>query len=298
MNNRIGFVMVGVLITSLPALAAAEPPNLSQCAEAFEKAQALNKQGKPTPALDQLLICAQPSCPAFLTKECTANYDRIKSSLPTVTLIARRSEAEPLVDVKVSVDGNVLQTRIDGLAVALDPGLHEFVFEHEGDPPVTVRALLAEGERNKPIIAIFPTPPAPQQAPQEARGPAPAPQKATTGGSSSFHVPAATYAFGALGVAGVGLGVTFRVLGAADYNSLADTCGRRCANRDVDQAKQKYLVSNISLGLGAAALVTSGLFLYFSQSHDAHSASNPEGLRVGAGLVQVSAPGALVSGTF
>jgi hypothetical protein len=297
MYKRISFVLVSALITCSRASLATETPNLAQCAEAFEKAQALNKQGKSTLALEQLLTCAQPSCPTFITKECTANYDRITASLPTVTLIARRSEAEPLVDVKVSVDGNVLQTRIDGLAIALDPGLHEFLFEREGDPPVTVRVLLAEGDRNKPVIAEFgPSAPPPAARTQPAARPAlTAPKPAR---DDSFRVPTATYVLGAVGLVGVGVGLTFRALGASDYNSLADSCGRRCADSDVDNAKQKYLVSNVSLGVGAAALVAGGLVLYFGQPRQSDSAANPRKLTAGAGLLQGSIPGAVVSGNF
>jgi hypothetical protein len=276
--------------------AAEEPPNLPQCAEAFEKAQLLSKQGKLTPALEQLLLCAQASCPAFLAKECTANYDRIKASLPTVTLIARRSEAEPLVDVKVSVDGKPLVTRIDGLSVPVDPGVHEFVFELEGEAPVTVKVLLAEGEKNKPVVAEFRPPPPP--APVAAEPAPPPPRPAPAAEKPGFRVPAAAYVLGGIGIAGLGVGVAFRALGAEDYNTLAESCGHNCAQPDVDAAKRKYLISHVGLGVGAAALVATGVVLYLGQG----SATEPErsafGFRAGPALLHGEAPGAVVSGSF
>jgi hypothetical protein len=290
--------MLACALLPYPRVAAAEdPPNLPQCAEAFEKAQMLSKQGKLTPALEQLLICAQSSCPPFLAKECTANYDRIKTSLPTVTLIARRSEAEPLVDVKVSVDGKPLVSRIDGLSVPVDPGVHEFVFEHEGDAPVSVRVLLAEGEKNKPVVAEFYVPPPAAPVTKEPAAP-PKPVAAPPQERQGFRIPAAAYVLGGVGLAGVGVGITFRVLGAADYNELAETCGHRCADADVDAAKRKYLISHIGLGVGAAALVATGVVIYFGQDRASEPTRTATGFRAVPVLLDGNTPGAIVSGDF
>lgn len=256
----------------------------------------LSKQGKLTPALEQLLVCAQASCPPFLAKECTANYDRIKTSVPTVTLIARRSETEPLVDVKVSVDGKPLVTRIDGLSVPVDPGVHEFVFEHEGDAPVSVRVLLAEGEKNKPVVAEFRVAPPP---PPAAKEPAPlAPTRPPAPEPAGFRVPAAAYVLGGVGIVGLGVGITFRALGAEDYNTLAESCGHRCEQSEVDAAKRKYLISHIGLGVGAAALVASGLVIYFGQERASEPVSSATAFRAGPVLLEGNTPGALVSGSF
>lgn len=292
LKQSVCLVLTCGLLAHTSRAGAADPPTLTQCAEAFENAQTLSKKGQSMAALDQLVVCAQPNCPAFLTRECTATYERLKLALPTITLLARRGEMEPLVDVSVSVDGKPLTDRINGLGIPLDPGLHEFRFEHAGDKAVTVNVLLSEGEKNKPVVAEFPVPTPPPPPPR------PAPVKKRTA-PQSFRVPVPTYLLGGVALIGVGAGIGFRASGAADYNSLADSCGHACAHSDVDAAKQKYLLSHVSFGIGATALVAAGLFLYFGQPKDSSmSQGSVRPLAAGAMLLSGDTPGAALSGSF
>jgi hypothetical protein len=251
-------MMVAVSLAALiaPRVARAEPPTSEACVEAFQESQRLSKSGKLLAALDQLIICAQPSCPQFLTRECTTTFERIKSSLPTVTFVARNSAGEPLVDVVVTMDGKKLADKIEGLAVPVDPGLHEFTFQRGEEKAVTVSTLVSEGERNKQVVAEFAAP-EPQPAPVPAKAaatppPAPEPKKG---------IPTATYVLGGVGIAALATGITFRLLGSSDYNELVADCGRSCEQSDVDRVKTKYTISSIGLGVGAGALVAAGVVL-------------------------------------
>lgn len=246
------FSYVGVANADDSASAAA------QCAEAFESSQRLSQAGKLKGALEQLIVCAQPTCPAFLTRECASTFERIRLSLPTVTLVATDAAGAPLADVVVTIDGEPVTDAIAGLAIPVDPGLHQFVFERPGDPPVTINLLISEGEKNKRVVAVLGPPAAPA-----APAPTPPPPVASSppAQETSFRIPTATYVFGGVGVAALGVGGAFRIIGAAEYNELAEDCKTRCTDAQVDRVKTRYLISNVGLGVGAAALVTAGVFL-------------------------------------
>jgi hypothetical protein len=199
-----------------------------------------------------------------LTRECTADYQRIQLSMPTVTLAATDAQGAPLVNVTVTIDGKRVTDRIEGLATPIDPGVHQFVFEHSDHPPVTVSALISEGEKNKRVVAEFGPPPA--QAEVTATAAPPPVDSAPPARRASSGVPIATYVFGGIGVAMIGTGVAFRMIGAADYDALAEDCKTACSPAQVDPVETKYTISNISFGVGAAALVTAGVLFFIDRS--------------------------------
>ena len=298
MRNRpmIGAALLSAVFSYVGAANADEAaPAAAQCAEAFESSQRLSQAGKLQGALEQLIVCAQPTCPAFLTRECATTFERIRLSLPTVTLVATDAQGSPLPDVVVSIDGNRVTDRIAGLAVPVDPGLHEFVFERPGDPPVTINLLISEGEKNKRVVAVL-GPPAPAPAsvavPPPVDSAPPPPRKANSG------VPMATYVFGGIGVAALGVGGAFRVIGAADYNALAEDCETRCTDAQVDPVKTKYTISNIGLGVGAAALVTAGVFWFIDGNSG--TSERASALRFQAGPMYLEGGGAagVITGAF
>jgi hypothetical protein len=281
------------------ANAANEAPSSEQCAEAFDASQRLSQSGKLQGALEQLIICAQPSCPAFLTRECTAEYERIQVSMPTVTLAATDEQGSPIVDVSVTVDGKRITDRIGGLATPVDPGFHEFVFERAGHPPVKVSVLISEGEKNKRVVAEFRPPTAPADVapspPVASSAPALPPPPSS---STRRSVPIATYVLGGVGIAAIGTGVAFRLIGASDYDALEKDCKSACNPDDVDPVRTKYTISKVSMGVGAAALVGAGVvFLIDRGSRSSETAKRP---RLQALPVYLEGGGAagMLEGTF
>ena len=222
------------------------------CGASFETAQRLQTQGKLVDAQTKLIECSQARCPAFLVRECVALYDRLSTSIPTITLVARDETGAPLTDVSVSMDGKVVAEQIGGRAFAVDPGMHEFTFTRQGKV-VNVRALLSEGEKNKPIVAEFvlneakaaappPTDPGAAPAPKEKRG-----------------IPTATVILGSIGIAGIATGIAYRLVAADSYNELLDTCSPNCSSGKVASVRTEYVVSAVGFGVGGAALVGAGL---------------------------------------
>ena len=296
MLNRatIGAALLTAALCYVQPASAADDAAHAKCADAFDASQRLSQGGKLQEALEKLLVCAQPTCPAFLSHECTDDYERIKLNLPTVTLVANDAHGAPLAEVVVSVDGKRVADHIAGLAMPIDPGLHDFVFEHTGDAPVTLKVFIAEGEKNRRVFAEFgvtqPSSPPPATAP-------PAPDSKPLAPTTHSGVPLATYVLGGIGVAALGTGVVFRLIGAAEYNSLAEDCRTTCTDAQVDPVKTKYTISNISLGVGAGALVVGGVYYFIDRGRASkHASAN----RLQARPVYLSGGGAagVIEGKF
>jgi len=230
------------------------------CESAFERAQHERNAGRYVAALSSAVNCTNPVCGDALFNECGRVYAELQSAIPTVVLGARDATGD-LYDVQVSVDGQVLLERLDGRPVPLDPGPHKFTFHAAGHAPVERDATVRAGEKYRQIAAIF-GPAEPQLAPP---GMAVGAQSAPT---PSRQIPVASYVLGGVGLIGIGGFVAFRVIGARDYDTLQQGCAPTCPSSDIDQVKQKYTLSYVSLGVGAAALA-SAVVVYFAQGDSA-----------------------------
>jgi hypothetical protein len=239
---------------SLPCFAqtAEGSAGTDKCSAAFESAQRLQTQGKLRESQAKLIECSQSTCPTFLVRECVSLYDRVTSSIPTITLVARDEAGNPLTDVVVGVDGATLAENIDGRAFSLDPGVHEFQFTYQGKV-VNVRQLLSEGEKNKPVVAEFVL----QASPPGTATPPDAGTKPE--GSKGGGIPTATYILGGVGIAALGGGLAMRLVAAGNYNELLDTCNPNCSSGKVASVRTQYVISTVGFGVGAAALVGAGV---------------------------------------
>jgi hypothetical protein len=84
------------------------------CVSAYERGQELEHSVNLRLARDVLLTCARSVCGSFIQRECSTRYNELESEIPTVILVARDDDAEPLVDVQVTVDGLLLTAKLDG----------------------------------------------------------------------------------------------------------------------------------------------------------------------------------------
>jgi prolyl-tRNA editing enzyme YbaK/EbsC (Cys-tRNA(Pro) deacylase) len=230
----------------------------------------LRKEGKLKSAAEALISCSQPVCPAFIAKECTNLYTETQASLPSVTVRATDGEGQILTSVDVYLDGELVTKTLDGRALTLDPGVHEFRFETEGKPSLTSKVLVAEGEKNKVVAADFP---APQKADVAKPGTAPL-DTAPPAPREKAGPPIAAYVVGGIGVAAVGAGVVLRLIADKDYDDYEKSCSPNCSQSKVDSLDLKYNLSYVALGVGGAALVTSGvLFLVHGSANKAEPAT-------------------------
>jgi hypothetical protein len=134
------------------AVASPSPPasgdvTKDQCVDANTKAQSLRRSSKLVATRAQLAICADPHCPAVVRDDCTQRLDDLERVQPTIVFDAKDGAGNDLSEVRVSMDGKPLVGRLDGTAVAVDPGPHAFTFEVSGQPSVTKGFVLKEGEK-------------------------------------------------------------------------------------------------------------------------------------------------------
>ena len=212
-----------------------------QCAAAADQAQQLRDDGKYRRAREQMLICARDACPGPIKSDCGKWLDDLDRDAPTV-VIGAKSGTQDVTDVKVSIDHVVVTEKLDGKPMMVDSGEHTFKFEYQGQIKEE-RVLLRATEKARLVTMIFgpATPPKP---------PPPPPKPPATTEEPSL-VPAIV--IGGIGVLAIG---SFALFGIQGKNKVADLqkCSPRCAESDVDKARTKLIIADISLGVGVVAL--------------------------------------------
>jgi hypothetical protein len=245
-----GFTKLAKLAT-LAALAAgtmvlgegvARADDREQCASAADQAQQLRDEGKYRRAREQLIVCARDVCPAPIKRDCLEWLSQVESTAPTVVFGAKEGTKD-LSDVKVYVDGAAVTERLDGKPVQMDLGKHTVKFEYQGQTKEE-EVIIGAGQKNRNVTVTF----AGAGATPGPVGPV-APSPSAGGGSL---VPAIIV--GGVGVLALGSFAIFGLGGKSDVSDLEKNCKPHCAQSDVDAAKQKLLIADISLGIGIVAL--------------------------------------------
>jgi hypothetical protein len=235
--------------------ASARDDEKQACARASEEAQQLRSEGRPKEARDRLLVCARDTCPGIVRKDCTLWLAEVTAALPSVVVAAKDAQGQDVVTVKVTLDGEPFTDKVDGKAIAVNPGVHTFHFEMDGAPPVDDKVVVREGEKNRELLVTFKTPTAalpPKPAPPPVEPPPPPP-------AASHAPPALTYVFGGLAVVAAGGYAYFGIKGKSDVDNLRATCAPDCTASQKNNASTELLVANVSFGVGVAALVTAAI---------------------------------------
>jgi hypothetical protein len=288
-----GLASVG-LVTGALALASPEALAITkdQCVDANTRAQSLRREGKLVAAREQLRLCIDSQCPGIVRDDCSQRLDELERAQPTIVLDAKSVAGDDISFVHVAVDGAPLTDLLDGRALAVDPGQHVFRFEVPGHAPTEYRFVLKEGEkdRRERIVlsgAAEPVPPGAGSAAEPPRG-------------QSQRV--AAIAFGAAGLAGLGVGAVFGVLTIRDWsNSQSESeCASptQCPNHpaavaDHDRAETAGTISTVAFIAGGALLAT-GLVTWLtspSSGLEPAHASARLSPAVGPGLAGVSVTG-------
>ena len=249
-----------MLLASLAILTADRPASADDkaaCLDAADQGQQLRSAHKLIEARDRFRVCAAAGCPAVVQSDCAAWLDAVEKDLPTVVLIAKNVAGGTMVDVRVSVDGKPLQSRLEGEAVPLNPGSHTFHFEAASGVTHDEQAVVPEGGKNQLVTVVMG---APQGAPSAEHGTAPAttgPQSvaASDPGGSSSSLRTWGWIVGGTGVAGLAVGTIFGLVAMGDKN------GANCVNDVCNQGttgpiKSNALISDV--GWIAGGLLTAG----------------------------------------
>jgi len=124
------------------------------CVTAFKKAREHEQGGKLQEAKELLMSCAQAPCGGFLRQQCSSKYNQLESDTPSVVLIVTDAAGAPRADVQVRMDGDVFAPQLDGRALTVDPGMHEFSFSADGVVFATQKVMIVQGQRNRFITAV------------------------------------------------------------------------------------------------------------------------------------------------
>jgi len=265
-SDRRTSLLLAVTSSMVVASALLSPParaDVAACIASSEQALTLRKQGKLHDAVQQLSQCADPSCPAEVSSDCTQRIGAITAAMPTLILAAKDGAGNDLVDVKVSMDGAPLATKLDGRPLSIDPGEHAFHFEVTGQPPLDKQLVLREGEkeRRESVVLGPAAPPPPVTPPPPAAGP-------------SWWTTQRTLAVigGGVGVVGLGLGAVFGGLAMSDQSQEKNNCSAGgCTNRP--QAQADYSTGSDNATASTVAFIAGGAFLaagavLFFTAHD------------------------------
>jgi len=202
----------------------------SACLADHERSQLRTNAGQLRGARETLRSCSRPSCPEFVRADCVRWLEGIDNRLPSVVLVVRSPEGDA-VDVRVSVDGELITGRLDGKPIEIDPGVHQFHFELPARAPVDQQLLVVEGEKNRRIEVVFPT----ERPTLPAQG----------------RVAVVVLSSGA--VLALGSFAYFGIAGIQQRRSLVSSCAPFCDQADVSAARTKLLVADISLGVALAS---------------------------------------------
>ena len=252
-----------------------------QCIDANTRAQHLRTDGKLAESRELLRRCSDPACPAIIRSDCTKRIDELQTVQPTIAFDVKDAAGAPVTAVKVTVDGKVLAEKLDGTALPVDPGQHDFTFEAQGKPAVTRTLVVIEGVKARREIVVLgsaaSTPPA-------AAPPAPAaplvtekdpfaheaPAVATDGGAGMGTQKVLGLVAGGVGVAGVALGSVFGFMTISAKNKQVQDCGGPCSPADHAQGATDHsnaltdgTISTVAFVAGGALLV-GGAVLFFT----------------------------------
>ena len=318
-------------LAASPALAQiAHPRDEEACVAALKDAKAKEAEGALQGARVLLRQCAQSPCSTFVRQQCANRNTKLELDTPTVVLLVTDAAGGSRTDVQVKVDGEPFASTLDGRALPIDPGMHDFSFIADGHVFATQRILIVQGQRNRFITAaigkgnrgaVAADESARQTEEQAAKLPAsrsraktgeaatddkkPAveAEESATAESTSAEETAAPkkrrilpLVLTGVGVASLGAGAVLTLWGRKDNNNLT-ACSPNCADSTLSHIKRVYQAADIAIGVGVAALAAAYWSYAFSQGSPAESKASETALRLDVAPT-TSGGFAAVSGRF
>jgi hypothetical protein len=220
--------------------------------------------------------------------------DEVNAQVPTIIFAAKDPTGADLSAVKVTMDGEVITERLEGMALSIDPGEHTFLFETAGQPPLIAKYLIQQAQKDRREPLTFGTPtttPAEGPFTRKPNGsqllyspPPPAEMGDGLGTQKILGIVA-----GGAGVVGLGLGAVFGVMAISEKNDAQSACpGNPCRTQDGvnkwSTASSTGNISTIGFVVGGVGLAGAAV-LWFTAPHSTSGATAHVGF--GPGLLQV-----------
>jgi hypothetical protein len=279
---------MAVLVAAAPLVPATAVADMTkaQCVDANTAAQDLRREGKLTAAREQLLKCADPSCPGIVRDDCAKRLDELNMAQPTIAFEVKDASGADVFAVSVTLDGRPWAGSLEGKALPADPGKHVFVFTTAGHVPVARTVVLTEGEkgRRERIVLEGPgaapaAPGVPLAVPNAATASTPGAAPVGSAGTDAAPSPARGLGaqkvlglvVGGVGAAGLGLGAIFGTMTLSAWSNAKSACGgnpsacthvasgesyRSQAEGDATVSTVGFIAGGVLLAVGAAIFVT------------------------------------------
>jgi hypothetical protein len=252
-------LLLGILLPTLLITTSAIADDRAACLTAATKGQRFKDTHKLVEAREQLRVCAAAQCPAVVQTDCAAWLAEVEKALPGVVITAKNGSGVDLVEVKVSVDGTPLLTKLDGTSTSMNPGPHQFHFEAADGTLLDQQVVVREGEKNQTVAVVLGAPP-----PAAVKVSPPGVETPIAPATTSSTWKTAGWILGGVGVAGLGVGTIFGIIATGDKSSAHCDSNNVCDPGTVSGIKSAALISDIGwisggvLLAGGAALVLWG----------------------------------------
>ncbi len=279
---------IGLVVTALATSWLARPAwadDKAACLDANGQAQTLRDARRLVDAREQLRICARAECPRVVRSDCVTWLAEVEKALPTVVLSAKDATGKDVREATVTVDGKALATRLDGQALAVDPGPHTFRFERADGAAATQQVVIRDGEKARAVSVVLaagaPVAPVPvpvPASPEPVPMPTPAPQDAGSRPSSSLRLVG--WIVGGAGVVAVGVGGGIALAAKSKDQTAAGEPGL-ARQTDSQAAVQQGNVATLVMGLGAAAVATGVVLWIVSPGSSTRVGTNGHELLLG-----------------
>ncbi|HMJ11715.1 MAG TPA: hypothetical protein VK524_09905 [Polyangiaceae bacterium] len=251
------YSVCAVLVATTLANAQARADELAEkqaCVAAADQGQVLRDEGKFRPAREAFMRCASKTCPELVSADCSTWLVDLERRAPTVIVSAKDHQSNDLTRVQVTIDGEPLAERLDGKPLLVDIGEHAFRYQAAGFEAVEQRITIAPSDKNRVLAVRFDVDTRTTTDSKKDR--------ATLQPTGSPSIPLPTWILGGTAVAAFASAAYFGVSGISQRSEAlgADGCAPNCPASEKTSIQTKFLVADISLGVG---LVSAGLATYF-----------------------------------
>ncbi|MCA9639890.1 MAG: hypothetical protein H6718_05025 [Polyangiaceae bacterium] len=217
--------------------------SVDQCLDASERGQRERDSGELKSARESFVTCSNQACPALVQKDCVAWLSDVQHRLPSVVLRVRDPEGNDVGEVQLRLDEARAGQTLDGNAVVMDPGKRVFHFERAGFESQSLEIVVREGEQARLVDVVL----------QPLAEPGGTPPRGVGLEDGDAGVPTLTWVLGGVGVLALGSYAYFGFQAKSERDDL-DGCKPSCTESDVDSARSKWLISNVSFGVAVVAI--------------------------------------------
>lgn len=299
MNSQtLGWLLAAASIAAFVSSTASADDRKKVCTDAYAQAQTLRDANKLLEAREQLRTCSQPTCTAFIVKDCTGWLVEIEGRLPRIVLSGKDVRGQPLTDVAVSMDGTPIAPKLDGRSIEVNPGQHTFTFVASDGTKVDQPFTVLEGQKAQVVAASIPTAASVAVAKAEQQKSEPSPASSLPAAANFWTTQRSVgVAVGGVGVAAIAVGSVFGLLASSKWNSSKSECpaagctDHAAALTDHNSAVSMATVSTIAFAVGGVGIATAAVLLLAGGKHSTETSTRaavvvaPTVWGVGGGLM-------------